>query len=341
MKIVFCLVKNLGGNPALGVSTERLYWIDPLRKLGHEVYEFELDEYLKGRGLPSKDDDGKLLEFVNKVAPNWVFMNDWSNDTISKNTWEAISRICKTSDWFGDDNHRFYSYSLFKARYFTHPITCDFFAYDNYVQHGFDNVILSQWGSLDFDSIQEEEVNAYRYDVTFVGAFSPYRKFIYDFLTRHGLNVKFYGNGWGGRVNLGQMKNIFRTSKINLNPAKMAANYDLRYMLKSPARRFGSYLKDIVFRREPIVKQIKARYFEINACGGFQISEYSPMIEKYYDIGRELVVFSNPDDLLSLINYYLRRREEREQIAKRGRHKAINNHLMIQRLSEVINKIFG
>jgi len=341
MKIVFCLVRYIGGNKKLGQSFEEVYWVEPLRKLGHSVYIFEMDDYLVGPGLVSKKDDGKLLDYVKWVKPDWVVMNDYSNDSFTDQTWREISKICKSSDWFGDDNHRYDNYTRYKAAYFTHPITCDYFSYDRYIHDGYKNVIMSQWAAFNFDLIKEEETDAHLYDVTFVGTFSLYRKCIYDFLKKSGVHVQFYGSGWpGGRVTSGQMKNIFRTSKINLNLEKLATNYDIRFLMADKMR-FLSFIKRSLTGRSlyTISKQIKARHFDICICGGFQLSEYIPMIEKYYEIGKELVVFSSLEEMLSLIKYYLPRHEERMKIAEAGYQRTKAEHLMIHRWQDVIHQL--
>lgn len=341
MKIVFCLVRYIGGNKELGPSLEEIYWVEPLRQLGHDVYIFDLDDYLSGPGLVSKKDDGRLLEYVKKIKPDWVVMNDYSNDTISAQTWKEIAKICKSSDWFGDDNHRYDNYTRYKAAYFTHPITCDFFSYDKYIKDGYKNVIMSQWAAFNFDLIEEEPTDAHLYDVTFVGTYSNYRKCIYDYLKKNKISVQFYGNGWpGGKVTLGQMKNIFRTSKINLCLEKLATNYDIRFLL-SDRMRLLSFIKRTMMGKPlyTIHKQIKARHFDICMCGGFQISEYVPMLEKYFNIGKELVVFSSLEELLALIQYYLPRKKEREEIALAGQYRTRAEHLMIHRWQQVISQL--
>jgi len=81
------------------------------------------------------------------------------------------------------------------------------------------------------------------------------------------------------------------------------------------------------------------RHFDICICGGFQLSEYVPMIEKYFNIGRELVVFSSLEELLSLIHYYLLRENERKEIAKAGYERTKREHLMLKRWQDVISQL--
>jgi len=200
---------------------------------------------------------------------------------------------------------------------------------------------MSQWGAFNFDMIEEEETDAHLYDVTFVGTFSLYRKCIYDYLKKNKIKVQFYGSGWpGGGVTFGQMKNIFRVSKINLSLEKLATNYDIRFLL-SDKMRFLSFIKRTITGKSlyTIYKQIKMRHFDICICGGFQLSEYVPMIEKYFNIGRELVVFSSLEELLSLIHYYLLRENERKEIAKAGYERTKREHLMLKRWQDVISQL--
>lgn len=344
MKIIFCLVRNPWAKQKplakTAISADELFWVEPLRALGHEVFTFDLDDYLAGESCPNKQDDGALLRFVQKIRPDWVFMNDYSNDTISPETWNAISKLCKTTDWLGDDEQRFFEYSSIKAKLFTHPVTCDFVSYERYKKLGMQNIILSSWGSVDYRTTAEEATDASTYDATFVGAYSAQRDFLRRFLISSGLKVRFYGNGWGtGKVSLGQMKNIFRTSKINLSLQKLAANYDVRFLMRYP-KKIALLLRNHLYRpTQNFPQQILARYFEINACGGFQLAEYAPMLEEYYHIGKEIATFSTPDNLLRLTNYYLDHPEKRKAIARQGHDRAIREHLMIHRLRALIDRV--
>ncbi|MCI6890808.1 MAG: glycosyltransferase [Treponema sp.] len=343
MKIVFCYVKYTAGRKEFGINEwEERYWIEPFRKNGHEVFIFDMTEYLSGPGLCNKQDNGELLQFVEKIKPDFVFMNDYSNDTFIKENWIKIGKICKTVNWFGDDNQRYDYYTKNKASCFTNPITCDFFAIEKYHKDGYSTVRLNQWGSMNFDDIKSEYVDLSNADVTFIGTKSPYRAFIYNTLKNAGIKCKFFGNGWEtNKVTLGQMKYIFENSKINLSLEKAAPEYDIRYLISYP-RLFLSLLKRKMLRKEvfAIPKQIKARNFEINACKGFQLCQYIPFIEYYFEIGKEIACFTNCDDLIQIINYWLNKDKERALIKENGYKRCKEEHLMEHRLKMMINQIY-
>lgn len=339
MKIVVCLVTHPWRNHKYDNMGEA-YFAEPLRKLGHEALMFNMDDYLSGPGLPSRPDDGALVRFVREVKPGWVLMNDYTNDTFTENTWKAIAEICPTTDWFGDDQQRFDDYSSLKARWFTHPVTCDYFSYPRYLEKGINGIIQSGWGAIDYSEVKEEETDAAAYDVTHVGVYSHYRDFLKQLLISRGIKVKFYGPGWeGGRLSTGQMKNVFRTSKISLSLQKIAVSYDIRYLLRHPTR-LAALARNSFRGTKLYRKQINARYFEINACGGFQLAEYVPMIEEFYDIGREITVFSSPEEMADLVSYYLAAGDKRLSIARKGAEKALTSHLMMHRLGKIHEQIF-
>lgn len=67
------------------------------------------------------------------------------------------------------------------------------------------------------------------------------------------------------------------------------------------------------------------RMFDIMGAGGFLITNYQSEISEYFEIGKDLVVYENFNDLVNKISYYLLHEEERLEIASNGYHKVKNN----------------
>ena len=88
-----------------------------------------------------------------------------------------------------------------------------------------------------------------------------------------------------------------------------------------------------------INSQIKARNFEIPAFGGFELTDYVPFLEEYFDIGHEVSCYSNVDECISLLKHWLKYDEEREFIRKRGEKKALNKNLYENRIQEIFATI--
>ena len=75
---------------------------------------------------------------------------------------------------------------------------------------------------------------------------------------------------------------------------------------------------------------ITARIFEILACKGFVITDYSEITEKLL---KGCVVFTEGDeDLINKIKYYLKNPEKRKKIAQKGYEYAIKNASMESRM---------
>ena len=63
---------------------------------------------------------------------------------------------------------------------------------------------------------------------------------------------------------------------------------------------------------------IPQRVLDIMGCGGFVLTNYQPEIEDLFEIGKEIEVFHNVDELIEKCNYYLTHERERLTIAMNG-----------------------
>jgi spore maturation protein CgeB len=339
LKIIFCLVRYKLGIKNKGESSEYFYWVRPLEELGHKVFVYEIDKYLQGTNLGNADDDGDLYNFALKVEADWVFLNDYTNLAILPDTWRKIAAAgIKTSCWFGDDNHKYDNYTKNKAKNFTNPITCDHFSVNRYHEDDLPRPVLSQWGADYYPLLKHADKHVY--DISFVGVYSQYRHYILKQLIKAGFKVEFFGDGWNNK-NLSQteMFEVFNSSKINLSLEKLNTNYDLRYLISFP-RKLGSFLKDQVYNRPVIHKQIKKRPFDIAMANGFQLVEYVPFIEEYFDIQNEIKIFTSIDELIFFIDYFLKNDDERIKYIDAAFKRTLHEHTMKTRLENVITSIF-
>lgn len=67
-----------------------------------------------------------------------------------------------------------------------------------------------------------------------------------------------------------------------------------------------------------ITSGMPLRVIDVLACGGFLLTNYQKEIAEYFEDGRELVMYSDFQDLYQKITYYLAHEEEREAIAHAG-----------------------
>jgi spore maturation protein CgeB len=62
-------------------------------------------------------------------------------------------------------------------------------------------------------------------------------------------------------------------------------------------------------------------------------------LEQFFEIGKEMVVYQDVDDLADKIRYYLRHETEREAIAEAGYRRVLRDHSYAQRFREIFSTI--
>jgi spore maturation protein CgeB len=72
---------------------------------------------------------------------------------------------------------------------------------------------------------------------------------------------------------------------------------------------------------------VKAGVFDFFAAGGLVITEDFPLLHTYFTVGKEIIAFSDRDDMLRKIRYYLDHPDEAEAIRIAGRQRVINNYI--------------
>lgn len=300
-------------------------WYEGFIKLGYEVEAVFYDNYSKG----------ELQEEVIKKAKNFnpdLIFCILQSTQIKVLTLEVLQKHkFFTVNLFGDDHWRFDEFSSKYANYFNACITTDKFSIGEYKLIGQKNIIKSEWASLE-SSIEYEKVK-YLYDVSFVGGESSYRRWFVNELGARGIKVHCFGDRWdNGRVSYEEMEKIFSVTRINLNISN-SIQYDIRYLMASPRNILNT------LRGKKNKSQVKARVFEIPAQGGFELAEYVPCIEDYFDLGKEIVCYKDVDEAALLINHYLSNSLERESIKRAGVLKARQQHTYIHRIKDFMKDI--
>jgi len=79
------------------------------------------------------------------------------------------------------------------------------------------------------------------------------------------------------------------------------------------------------------IVQVRLRDFEVPMSGGFYLVEYMEELEEFFDIGKEIVCYSDPEDLVGKVKYYLEHDDQREEIRRAGYERALQNHTWHQR----------
>jgi hypothetical protein len=164
-------------------------------------------------------------------------------------------------------------------------------------------------------------------------------------------NIDVYcrGQGWNkGRVNFNEMVDIFFNSKINVNFTSSSNVINFKNIIKIFIKKNGykfqlNSFSEIILNAKIIFQkktyQIKGRIFEITGAGGFLLTEKADFLEKYFNIGEEIDTFENYSELKDKIKFYLKNKDLRKEIARKGQDRILRDHTYSQRLNDIFNKI--
>ena len=80
---------------------------------------------------------------------------------------------------------------------------------------------------------------------------------------------------------------------------------------------------------------LKGRDFEIPMSCGLYLTEYHSELEKCYDIEKEIVTYTDFDDLAKKIRYLLSNPEKADEIRKKGFKRAQDEHTWEMRFEKI------
>lgn len=258
-------------------------------------------------------------------------------DEFDKATVDGLRGHTKTAAYFFDDPWR-QKYVREWIGHFDYFSTPDYYMYRQYESEGVKKAVYSPFGFNPkvYKKLQTEK----KYDVTFVGGQSPLRKWIIGMLEKEGIRVQAFGRGWGSKdswVSQEQIVEIINQSRINLNLSN-GISYDMKFLascLTSPRA-----VKDVLLLKKHR-EQVKGRHFEINGCGGFQLSYYVPGLNTVYEIEKEIAAFDNVYNLPDMIRFYLKNEGLRESIAIAGYERSQKCHIAQNYLKNFISRILS
>jgi spore maturation protein CgeB len=331
MRILWVATSHEYGNPALGPSFEEMNFRSALQGMGHEVIAFDFLARERAGGREAMN--AELQRLAADARPDLVFFF-LHEDQISTRTIERIgAQGVPTLNWFADDHWRYERFSRHYARALAWSVTTDPDAVEKYAADGLgDKVLLSQWACNRY--AYDRAAVELAYDVTFVGQPHGNRREVVKAVQDAGIDVRCFGDGWdGGRLSHEEMVRTFSTSRVNLNLANSSTpNTTLRM-------RLGAYARGRRPDTAPRPSQIKGRTFEVPGSGGFLLTDRVAHLERYFDIGREMAVFSSTDNLIEQVRFWLQRPEERAAVADAGYRRVRAEHTYDHRFAEIFATI--
>lgn len=315
------------GNPQREYSYEYFNFYQSLKQMGHEVELFDYMGELQALGKEGMN--LKLLARAQEWHPTVTLFSLYT-DQFEPSVVEQLRQYTKTLCFFHDDTWRV-EYSRQWAKHFDFFTTPDLHGEMKYREIGLHNAIHFPFGCN--EQIFRKMDVPKKYDVSFVGGWHPYREWLIERIRKAGINVKVAGFRWpDGEIDQEGMVKLFNESRINLNLSN-SASWDVRYLASSPRALINR------LRSKKNIEQMKARMFEVNGCGAFQLSYFVEGLAPCYDIDREIGVYADADDLIEKVKFYLAHSELRESIAAAGYERTLNEHTFTNRFSQVFQRM--
>lgn len=317
MKILCVFGKHNYGNPARGLSYEYANFVPAMRALGHEVSFF--DCWNKSLYRDFADLNRSLVETVVREDPDVIFFVLMTYE-VWTDTLKLIRKLSPAAlvHWSTDDSWKYEQFSRFIAAFFDLHVTTYPAAIGKAERDGLCNFFLSQWAADSSRMRPPRPARECSRRVSFIGSAYGDRGRWIKALADRGIDVECYGYGWpNGPVASGEIADIIRDSLISLNFSGS-----------------GVVLRNMRPCRD---RQIKARVFEVPGAGGLLLTERAEGIDRFYSVGKEILVFDRVDDLAGTIKRILADREMRDMIAERGYRRTVAEHTYEHRFQEIFS----
>ncbi len=160
------------------------------------------------------------------------------------------------------------------------------------------------------------------YDVSYVGGFSPHHSKGNKILDEVSSEVKI--DFWGYNVNFLPINSPIRKT------------YHGEVWGKDMYEIFAS--SKIVINRHINISENYAnnmRMYDSTAMGALLITDDKSNMSEFFEVGKEVITYKSPTDLINKIKYYLSHPKEREKIAKEGQKRTLKDHTYEVRMREL------
>jgi spore maturation protein CgeB len=271
----------------------------PLLELGHTVYFYDTVS-------PVVKD---FNEVYSKFKPDFIFCCITGNSQVTPyEPLEEIEKITKTGNcitfnWFCDDMWRFDTFSKTVCNLFYACSTPEPSYIQKYKDINYNNIVLGSWHvSNNLYCKNTQYVNK----VSFAGGMTNSRA---DFLNNLKIPITYVTG-----VAYEDLFNLFSSSLINLN---------LTVNDNDPKKQ----------------TQMKLRIFEVASTNGFLLTQYTPHLEEFFDLDKEIAVFNTIEEAKDKINFYLNNEKERKRIAYNGYLRYVKEHTSKFRLKTLLSDI--
>ena len=175
-----------------------------------------------------------------------------------------------------------------------------------------------------------------KHDLSFVGGIGGYHKkreeYLKYLIPKTGMKVWGYGFSSENRIK--------RLAKNFLNRFVYTKAYqggawgrDMFQILHSSKITFNAH-GDIAGKYS-----VNMRMFEATGCGALLLTEESDYLTNFFEPGKEVITYTDQEDALNKIQYYLQHEDERQKVAKAGQKRTME-HYSYESLVKVLDDEF-
>jgi spore maturation protein CgeB len=168
-----------------------------------------------------------------------------------------------------------------------------------------------------------DESITYLYDVVFVGCWDKGREKTLSLLCKFKLGI--WGPGWDRVSPLSGLNNNIVKSSI-IGAQEMSNIYSKSRLCLNPLR-------------DQNTNSHNMKTFEIPAMGGVMLTNKTVDHLNLFIDEKEIIYYRNNDDIIAVVNKYIKNDCQLKQISDRSHNKVIKNHRYIDRVRYIIKKL--
>lgn len=304
-------------NDVVNVMADDLAKITQTKKIDLKAYSKSIDGRIKTK-ISTKNgsicvlDAEKIIEDINEYSADAIVLNS-GGLTLDDEGFEAVEKkgTVKVGLELSDPDVYPYNGKIYADK-FDLFYTNSLYSLEKQYSELKDKVFHIPFAASQEHHFYMSDVEK-KYDVVVVGHARPDRMEIIKKLSKI-CKIGTYGKGWEhslGVVNGIEHVKAINSGKMYLSFSKTVAGYD----------------------------NVKVGLFEAMACKQVVITSFMPEIEKYFEIGKEILCYKNEQELMEIVEYYVTHPQECEYIRNNAYHRFLKEHTYEKRWIPIIDSI--
>lgn len=82
---------------------------------------------------------------------------------------------------------------------------------------------------------------------------------------------------------------------------------------------------------------VNQRVFDVPACGAFLLTDHQNALEGLFEVGREVITYSSPEEAREWVRYYINNPNKRDDVADLARKRVLAEHTYTHRINAIID----